>query len=540
MRGTRALLVSASMVAVVLAGCATVGSEVNMEGPDWKPGYHWAFDITNEETGFEIIDGEEEPIDESERFKFRMEVANTTVVVDGERLYHSVTQVTEDGEERNPWFDIRRARDLATVGFGFSTMSGCAQGDCGSMTIGFTEYHLDALTLVDFPLHTGKRWVDEETEEIEEGLIVGVAIDGHVQGGALVDTGVGQVEAARIVRTERPIGIDAYERFVIEEAEAEGYDVQEYNIDFSAQQILYWSDTYQTFVRSDEVVTYEEKVRADGPEGQIEYHVRVSETTTSILEGARLVAGPEVPIDDLGSYLLGEQLVRDPTGQAVAEVSYTLTMDPPSGVTNAAEPATSFDAVVTGDGAEGHTFHWSTLDREGNVVDTGEGTSYIPAPGKPGRFTVQLETRNANGTVAAVGGALVADWIATQTMGCGPATVWPMGCDDIDIPLHAGAKSVRVAVSPLTPTVSSLTLRSPLGYTISSSVEGSERVAFQDDFQFIMLDGQDWSVSHSPTAATGPVAVDVEIIYSGASVQATSSMLPETPWSQRIGGNSFL
>ncbi len=515
--GSSPIWIAMSLIAVMLSGCATTVAPIDMAGPEWQAGYAWTYAYQASESWVDRADGEEERDNDTWSGRIVQEVFNTTIAHAGEPLYHLVyTEETDD--DAYTWFKVLRQRDLGSVGFDYSTGMACMNGECRDTGVQLTGYHDDGLTYIDFPIRTGDRWSAVlEPEEWD----IGTAIEGTVHGAALVETGLGAIETARITRVEVPVGLDEYEQTIREEATAEGYTLTHLELDYSIRETLYYSDLYQAVVRVDRVDQGLESARGTDPDGEpFDFHYEETEEHTIVLEGARLLPGPERSVAEAMGFLDGSLPLRDPTGEAVAHATYELAISQPHAIINAANHELVLDAVVTGDMPTSHSLHWSVRDQQGAIVHEATGGNYTPSLPGPGRFSVELLAKDNGTIVAAAGSAITGDWIVDDVISCGVASVFGVpACDRISVPVHPGAHHVLVRTMAEFPTQTTpgnmMRLEDPNSMAASARSEGGELVIEVDDFSFFERNEQPWSLYYGPMAnAMMDLPVHIEVLYS--------------------------
>lgn len=553
----RTLLVLALLLAVALAGCGARGEPATVEAPTWHAGYTWSHDGTARYVFEEAFGDERENGTGSADFVRTERVVNTGLDADGEPVYLTVQRfdaepgADEVGIPTSPVLSAYRQSDLKPV-----DVEGMRRESCSSR--GPCSVALEGVALDDerpedvwlpFPLRTGDTWGG--TYELYGGDI---QMRYTAEAGRMrtVETPLGKVDALRIDVRHRPVDLDGAIREFEEEAREEGYMVEDLRIDVRRDQVMYYSPAYQTVVSG--VNTGQDLFSAsfpDGEGGRVEARSESRYEERFVLSGARLVAGPELALEEIADLLRPDADLGDVAGVPVPEATYKVAVAVLDGEVNAFEQeAGRFEARVEGAETppEGHELRWSLL-RGDRVVATATGQVFEPAPEDPGRYAVVLEALDAEGTVvASAGGGLVAHYEGRVDLSCDVVRVdlGPFGvgvCDEVPVPVHPGVRSVRVvatASGPPNPTAE-FVVEDAIGRPVPVREEGDRFVVDLESFDGTNVGAEPWSATWDALAGVlEGIVLDVRVDYGEAPASSVAEPEPDdagpVSWGQgRLG-----
>lgn len=525
-------LTIASLLAITLAGCSTVGEPIDVEAPSWRSGFSWSY-IYDEEWTFSFNDnGERDNDTDSDTGRFVRQVMNTTLEAGDKPVYVLVEQDTDRNAGR---LRIRGQADLGNVDFAHAYSSHCTQSKCtGSVDLDF--YDDDELQLppyLDFPLHAGKSWgAVVDMNEYDDGEDWALSIGAAVEGAAMVELPVGVTKAAKINMIVRPSNMAAFQADLRDEAAEEGYIIDALDLRFEQRETIYYSPEYQAIVKRDVIEVESTYARGSDPDGEpFEFSFDSEYRWSELLDGARLAPAPEVAINDLVPYLSGKVRLVDPVNETVVVDGYDIRLTPGDAVINAGA-GESVAYRVNVDGAESlpnnHTLAWKVTDSEGNVVQTGDGNDFTAAVDRPGRYTVGVEAKQGNSLVSADVATLTADWIATTRLTCPPATSFGFpACDVGVIPMSQGIKALVVRGVPTGPfgavIGSSMTVYDSLGQDIGGSPDGDGYKVELTEFGDYFIDGSDWTMEYRHSVGTlSDVDMEITALYSSVAMVSTA------------------
>ncbi len=529
-----------SLVTVALAGCASVGGEIEVAAPEWKSGYAWSYAYTEEFEGFYEENGEGDNYTDSEPGRYTNQVVNTTMKAGDEPVYVLLSQY----EGRNAGIRVLSQDDLSRKSFGYGWSRSCVNGQCnGDVDLYLREDDEEDKIwpkYLDFPLKTGKSWgaIVDLSEFDEDDLSISVIAG--VEGAAVADLPVGPTTAAKVVFIISPANPMELESMIRAEGEEEGYQVDALDIFYETRETLYFSAEYQNIVQRQVVDTERFYARGSDPDGEpFEFRSEATYTYSEVLDGARLTPGPELAIDEFLPYFAGDRDLIDPNGEGIIAADYTLDVSPARLVVNAGESETaSFKANIVGADAipEEHALSWKLYNAAGKVVKTGDGDQFDVTVSQPGRYAVAVEARQGDDFVTSDGATLTANWIGTTRLSCPVASALGVpSCDAGSVPAFPGIKSLVVRAEPTgqlgaTP-ASSMTVRDALGQSIAGRPDGDGYKVEVTNFDGYYLDRDGWRMDFRHGAGvSSDVDMYVEAIYATSgdpTMTAQATVVPE-------------
>lgn len=399
-----------------LSGCLTGGSVQDVEAPAWSPGYAWSWNTTGESREvFYLKVGDERPEQREEQGPISpltetVEVLNTTTSLDGTPVYLTAYWNSRIEPVEPACFDAGAyypgGDEYCGGGSPAAYLTAVRQADLAELPL---RYNLPAdnspvsdlaildvpeYPLLDFPLESGKTWggpVDREDPDDPRLLWEQHA---RVTGSRSVDTALGRMDAVRVEVLVAPADLEAYKQAILEDADEEGVDVDQFDYRTSTRTVLYYSEEAQTVVRveTERVEEIAAIFEEDGQRHELRAHE--SFTATTVLTGVQLYERPERDLGYVGRVLRGQVPMADPTGAVPDPRHVTLTID--SDVRNvnvAAGEEATFTANVT-DSADNESqleLRWALLDYDRSVVERGTNATFAPSIDQPGLYGVQAE-----------------------------------------------------------------------------------------------------------------------------------------------------
>lgn len=505
----RTLLVLVTIVSVAFAGCSARGESVTVEAPDWQAGFTWSHNGTVRYAFEEVFEDEQENGTGDSEFTLTERVVNTGFDADGEPVHLTVQHLTSTGDDVGlpsvPWLGAYRQRDLKPLEVDGERRDSCRNdGPCSTTLQGVdVEDEQPENEWLPFPIRTGDTWGG--SYDIFGGAI-GMAYTMEAGRMRTIQTPLGPVEALRIDVHHRPTNLTEAMREIREEAQEDGYVVEDLRIDIRVDGVLYYSPAYQTMVQT--IHTREEFFSATFPDGEGGKATARSEhryEERSSLVGARLVAGPELDLGEITALLKPGSELGDVAGVPVPAADYRIVVDAKDPEVNAfASESGLYQARVEGrpELPEGHTLHWS-LQSGGKTLQNATGTAFEPTPKSPGRYAVVLEARAPDGSVvASAGSGLVAHYEGAWEVPCSVVTSSNFGlsigeCEPQSLPVHPGAKSIRLVATPSgsdNPT-GRLEVEDAIGRPVPVRSEGNARILDVQDFDGLNVDDVPWTAA---------------------------------------------
>jgi hypothetical protein len=535
------LALGLGLVAIVsmMSGCVGGGSAMNVASPIWEAGYSFSYQEQGSYAGASSTQGHTE----SEEGDFGpilrvYEVLNTTLRADEDPVYvaaYTTHDRSEEDAEEEPQAESGTttmragtlgyaAGDVSFVGFRQTDLTeipawlelesdcdatGCTQNVGGLQFAESPEY-----SFLQFPLTKGKEWkadVDMPNGDDMFGEMA-IRLEARVVGWKKVDTPLGSVKAVRVDWAMKPVDVAKYEREAREEAEDEGVELKKFNIEIERSGSVYFSEEYQTIVKSTYQGEYLVEVSGEAEGEEFDFSSRGRNAGEQVLEGVQLVAHAERGLDYFARLALGKATLNDPTGLAPEEVLYSLKVSADKTVVNAAEAESiSFTAVPEGVQAlpAGHKVAWRLLDASGSAIAKGTGLSFSHEFAEPGEYTAVAEAFDEDGKLTTSTSLTVfANYLKTVAVECptvaaaiGPSQVAGQ-CEEATVPVRAGIQYLKVTADVVGP-LSTAPIVNQASLVLSDSMGGSQSDSTRTDggysielmmFLDFGIDGKDWTL----------------------------------------------
>lgn len=558
MRGA-ALLVLAFLSSGPLAGClgAGQGQEV-VTAPAWLPGFAFSYrdQVTKEETLTENKETSFES-DPQPSTRYALEVLSTELLnAAGDPVYlqaiefqrSSPGENRDDEASRGVGLRTLRQSDLSYVPFRYDTSVTCVNQVCAYRLVDALVGEGRSHRFLDFPLTRGKTWsgdlpagwISEFPKDLEFRL------KARVLGWQDVDTDIGRLSTIRIDFEAEPVDVEAWERDQIRQAKGEEeFEVDDLEYEPTFEQQAYYSPEVQAVVKTFQTQT--ESFRVWGSRAGDAYALsgRSRTTVEEVLTGVRLTERPQRDLDYAARLVHGAIPVLDALGQAATGSDQSITIEADATRVNAADRATlSFRARATSQGAEvsDAVVDWRLVDYGQAPLATARANSFQYQFDRAGAFLVEAALLGPEGRVVAAAELPVwANFARTESRACNPvgAVVFDAVCPDVRIPVHLGARLLRITATPSPgglPTLltdpDQLVVRDAAG----RSVRGGDRVCDGNVCSFVLRDfgswamsDRDWTVQWSPDVAiqTG-IEYGVEISYEPPTAGGSGTVGPAT------------
>ncbi len=531
------LITLAILVAVAVAGCTARGESATIEAPAWSPGFTWAFEGSFAYSFKEFYDGETDAENESGQYRVKEVVVNTGFEFQNESTFATVRSVQSDSDELpvpvdRPYLAAYRQRDLKPLHVeGLRSESCNTAGDC---TANLQKFHFEdprpGVDFLPFPIHTGDTWGG--TYELYDGIMMRVT----AEAGRLVklDTPLGTIEAMRIDMRRTATNLAETLSEMQKEAREEGYEIQDLRADIRYEEVLYFSPAYKNLVQYTMVggQRFSATVPSeDGGTQKVSFESRVEEH--SVLSGARLVAGPERGLEEIGNMLATGEGLDNVTGTPIPESTFTIAIRAVDSSVNAFDhEAGRFEATLEGNDAlpEGHQLRWNLLDRNGRIVANQTGNVFEPVPPGAGRYSVVLDAIDAQGAVVAnAGSVLIANHQGTMHTSCGIVTARPLlqvgACESLPVPVHLGATLLHIsATGDQQNPLAELRVYDALGRDVPVQQTGRVYSVALESFEGYNLGHEPWTaIWGASLGVLEGATIDVSVLYQDA-IQTTGNV----------------